>query len=121
MASIMFQGTASNVGKSLITAGICRILTQDGYNVVPFKPQNMSLNSFIDEDGGEMGRAQVYQAIASNKVPKSYMNPILLKPCGNHISQLIFCGEVVSNIESRKYQEYKKKLIKPLRDYFSIM
>lgn len=118
MASIMFQGTASNVGKSLITAGICRILTQDGYNVVPFKPQNMSLNSFIDEDGGEMGRAQVYQAIASNKVPKSYMNPILLKPCGNHISQLIFCGEVVSNIESRKYQEYKKELIKPLSDLF---
>lgn len=114
MSGVMFQGTASNVGKSLIVAGVCRVLTQDGFDVVPFKPQNMSLNSYIDDEGKEMGRAQVFQAIASNKVPRAYMNPILLKPCGNHISQVIFCGEVVANMESRKYQEYKKSLVAPL-------
>ena len=62
MSSVMFQGTASNVGKSIIAAGVCRLLIEDGYNVVPFKPQNMSLNSFIDEDGLEMGRAQVFSS-----------------------------------------------------------
>ena len=114
----MFQGTASNVGKSLIATGICKILTEDGYDVVPFKPQNMSLNSYIDIDGKEMGRAQVMQAIASNKIPRAYMNPILLKPCGNHISQVIFMGDVVANMESKKYQEYKKELVLPLKTLF---
>lgn len=119
MSSVMFQGTASNVGKSIIVAGICRVMTQDGYNVVPFKAQNMSLNSFIDENGLEMGRAQVFQAEACEKKPRAYMNPVLLKPCGNHISQVIVNGKSVGNMSSREYQIYKKKLIPILGSIFN--
>ena len=118
MPSVMFQGTASNVGKSLIAAGVCRVMTQDGYNVVPFKPQNMSLNSFIDEDGLEMGRAQVFQAEACNKKPHAYMNPVLLKPCGNHVSQIIVNGKSVGNMSSKDYQKYKEKLVPVLGNIF---
>lgn len=118
MPSIMFQGTASNVGKSLIAAGICKVMTEDGYNVVPFKPQNMSLNSFIDEEGLEMGRAQVFQAEACKKKPRAYMNPVLLKPCGNHISQVIVNGKSVGNMSSKEYQKYKYDLIPVLDRVF---
>lgn len=75
--SIMIQGTMSNVGKSLLAAGLCRVLKQDGYKVAPFKSQNMALNSYITEDGLEMGRAQVMQAEACNIKPSVWMNPIL--------------------------------------------
>ena len=78
--SIMIQGTMSNVGKSLLAGGLCRVLKEDGIRVAPFKSQNMALNSFITADGLEMGRAQVMQAEAAMIQPEVYMNPILLKP-----------------------------------------
>ena len=93
--TIMIQGTASNSGKSLVVAGLCRILKQDGYKVAPFKSQNMALNSFITEDGYEMGRAQVMQAEAAGIAPDVRMNPILLKPTSDEGSQVIVNGQVV--------------------------
>ena len=86
---IMIQGTMSNAGKSLITAGLCRIFHQDGYRVAPFKSQNMALNSYITTEGLEMGRAQVMQAEAAGIEPQVCMNPILLKPTNDIGSQVI--------------------------------
>jgi adenosylcobyric acid synthase len=107
----MIQGTMSNVGKSLITAGLCRILAQDGYKVAPFKSQNMALNSYITEEGLEMGRAQVMQAEAAGIKPSVLMNPILLKPTTDTGSQVIVNGEVLQNMSARDYFKYKKQLI----------
>ena len=90
----MIQGTMSNAGKSLIAAGLCRIFRQDGYRVAPFKSQNMALNSFITQDGLEMGRAQVMQAEAAGITPDVRMNPILLKPTTDTGSQVIVQGEI---------------------------
>ena len=81
--TIMIQGTMSNAGKSLLAAGLCRVLKQDGYRVAPFKSQNMALNSFITKDGGEMGRAQVVQAEAAGIEPDVRMNPILRRQSGH--------------------------------------
>lgn len=105
--SIMIQGTMSNAGKSLLTAGLCRIFRQDGYRVAPFKSQNMALNSFITADGGEMGRAQVVQAEAAGILPDVRMNPILLKPTTDVGSQVIVNGKVVGNMRAAEY--YRKK------------
>ena len=108
---IMIQGTMSNAGKSLVVAGLCRIFKQDGYKVAPFKSQNMALNSFITEDGLEMGRAQVMQAEAAVIKPTVYMNPILLKPTNDVGSQVIVNGKVLGNMKARDYFAYKKQLI----------
>lgn len=108
---IMVQGTMSNVGKSLVVAGLCRIFKQDGYKVAPFKSQNMALNSFITEDGLEMGRAQVMQAEAAGIKPDVRMNPILLKPTNDIGSQVIVNGEILGNMPAREYFAYKHKLI----------
>lgn len=109
--AIMIQGTMSNVGKSLLVAGLCRIFKEDGYKVAPFKSQNMALNSFITEEGLEMGRAQVMQAEAAKIKPSVLMNPILLKPTNDIGSQVIVNGEVLGNMKAVDYFKYKKKLI----------
>ena len=109
--AIMIQGTMSNVGKSLLTAGLCRIFKQDGYKVAPFKSQNMALNSFITEEGLEMGRAQVMQAEAAGVKPSVLMNPVLLKPTNDVGSQVIVNGEVLGVMPAREYFRFKKSLI----------
>lgn len=109
--ALMVQGTMSNVGKSLLVAGLCRIFKQDGYRVAPFKSQNMALNSYITEDGLEMGRAQVVQAEAAGVKPDVAMNPILLKPTTDMGSQVIVNGVPVGNMRAKDYLSYKKELI----------
>ncbi len=105
--SIMFQGTSSNAGKSVLTAAFCRILLQDGYRVAPFKSQNMSLNSFVTRDGGEMGRAQVVQAQACRIEPDVRMNPILMKPNSETGAQVILGGRSVGNMDVEQYIRFK--------------
>ena len=109
--AIMIQGTMSNVGKSLLAAGLCRIFRQDGYRVAPFKSQNMALNSYITRDGLEMGRAQVMQAEAAGVEPDVRMNPILLKPTTDTGSQVIVRGEVLGDMDARRYFGFKKGLM----------
>lgn len=109
--NIMIQGTMSNAGKSLLVAGLCRIFRQDGFATTPFKSQNMALNSFITEEGLEMGRAQVVQAEAAGVSPSVFMNPILLKPTNDTGSQVIVNGEVIGNMNARDYFAYKKELV----------
>lgn len=109
--AIMIQGTMSNAGKSLFTAGLCRIFKQDGYSVAPFKAQNMALNSYITKDGLEMGRAQVVQAEAAGIEPSVHMNPILLKPTSHKGSQVIVGGEVLGTMTASEYFGQKTKLV----------
>lgn len=108
---IMIQGTMSNAGKSLICAGLCRIFHQDGYKAAPFKSQNMALNSFITDDGLEMGRAQVVQAEAAKIRPRVEMNPILLKPTNDTGSQVIVNGKVWQDMSARDYFACKRRLV----------
>ena len=107
----MIQGTMSNAGKSLICAALCRVFRQDGYQVAPFKSQNMALNSFITNEGLEMGRAQVVQAQAAGIEPSVLMNPILLKPTTDVGSQVIVNGTARGNMSAADYFRYKKELI----------
>ena len=115
---IMIQGTMSGAGKSFLVAGLCRIMKQDGYRVAPFKSQNMALNSFITEEGLEMGRAQVMQAEAAGIKPMVCMNPILLKPTNHTGSQVIVNGEVLRDMSARDYFAYKKQLIPDIKKAF---
>lgn len=108
---IMIQGTMSNAGKSLLAAGLCRIFKQDGYRVAPFKSQNMALNSYITQTGGEMGRAQVVQAEAAGIVPDVRMNPILLKPTTDVGSQVIVNGKIQGNMRAMEYYRRKREYI----------
>lgn len=109
--SIMIQGTMSNAGKSLLAAGLCRVFRQDGLKVVPFKAQNMALNSYITREGLEMGRAQVVQAEAAGVEPSVLMNPILLKPTNDMGSQIIVNGEVWGQMSARDYFAVKRQLL----------
>ena len=116
--TIMIQGTMSNAGKSLIAAGLCRIFKQDGYRVAPFKSQNMALNSYITEEGLEMGRAQAVQAEAAGVKPEAAMNPILLKPTNDIGSQVIVNGISIGNMPAREYFAYKKNLVPEVKRAF---
>ena len=108
--AIMVQGTMSNSGKTFVTAGLCRVFKQDGYRVAPFKSQNMALNSYITEEGLEIGRAQAMQAEAAMIPPTHWMNPILLKPTSNMGSQVIVNGEVYDNLSAQEYYKMKDNL-----------
>ena len=107
--AVMLQGTCSNAGKSLLTAALCRLLTQRGLRVAPFKAQNMALNSFVTEDGGEIGRAQALQAAAARRPPDVRMNPVLLKPNSDTGSQVIVMGRPVGQMRVAEYFRYKPR------------
>ena len=115
---IMIQGTMSSAGKSLIAAGLCRIFKEDGWKVAPFKSQNMALNSYVTEEGLEMGRAQVMQAEAAGIKASVLMNPVLLKPTSDRKSQVIVKGEVVGDMDAKDYFSYKKTLMPQILDAF---
>ena len=109
--NLMIQGTMSGAGKSILTAGILRVLRQDGFRVAPFKSQNMALNSFVTRDGLEMGRAQAVQAAAAGIEPSSDMNPILLKPMGDAVSEVIVNGRPIGKMRAADYYRVKKSLV----------
>jgi adenosylcobyric acid synthase len=114
--TLMIQGTASSVGKSILVAALCRIFHQDGYSVAPFKAQNMALNSFVTKEGGEIGRAQAVQAEAAGIEPSVHMNPVLLKPEADAYSQIIIRGRVADRMEAGKYYEYTRTLLGTIED-----
>src|SRR6478752_10589308 len=102
---IMFQGTHSDAGKSVIVTAFCRIFAQDGFKTAPFKSQNMALNSYITIDGKEIGRAQGVQAEAAGIQATTDMNPILIKPSGNYDSQIVVHGKPFKNMKAGEYRE----------------
>ncbi|UPU36663.1 cobyric acid synthase [Geomonas paludis] len=116
--AVMFCGTGSDVGKSVLTAGFCRILKRHGLSVAPFKSQNMALNSAVTPEGGEIGRAQGVQAEACGIPPHTDMNPILLKPNSDTGSQVIVQGKVVRNMGVREYNAYKPEAFLKVQDSF---
>lgn len=115
----MIQGTGSDVGKSLIVAGLARAFTQRGVKVAPFKPQNMSNNAAVTEDGGEIGRAQALQARAARLAPSVDMNPVLLKPQGACGAQIVVRGAVAGQAKARDYQNWKPRLMPRVMDSFA--
>jgi adenosylcobyric acid synthase len=111
MAAVMLQGTGSDVGKSVLVAGLCRALANRGLRVMPFKPQNMSNNAAVTIDGGEIGRAQALQALAARAQPHTDMNPVLLKPQADRTSQLIVHGQVRGTLGSANFREGRRGLL----------
>ena len=116
--AVMFCGTASDVGKSVMTAGFCRLLLKTGLSVAPFKSQNMSLNSFVTPEGGEIGRAQAVQAQACDINPHTDMNPILLKPNSDTGSQVIVQGRPVGNMNVQEYDAFKPTVLETVRECY---
>ncbi|MBL7217476.1 MAG: cobyric acid synthase [Desulfobacteraceae bacterium] len=117
--AIMFLGTGSDVGKSIVSAAFCRIFKRRGYKVAPFKAQNMSNNSFVTVEGGEIGRAQVVQAEAAGLLPSVHMNPILLKPSSELGAQVILQGKVLGQMDAMNYHDLKPKLKEVVMDSYS--
>ncbi len=117
--AIMLQGTGSDVGKSLLVAGLCRALTRRGLTVRPFKPQNMSNNAAVTADGGEIGRAQALQARACGVAPTVHMNPVLLKPQSDIGSQIVVRGVVVGTARAADYQARKREWLGTVLDSFA--
>ena len=109
--ALMLQGTGSSVGKSLLVAGLCRTLARRGLMVRPFKPQNMSNNAAVTEDGGEIGRAQALQALAARVAPSVHMNPVLLKPQSEIGAQVIIQGKIFGSATAREMQDLKPRLL----------
>jgi adenosylcobyric acid synthase len=110
--ALMFQGTGSDVGKSLIVAGLARAFANRGLKVLPFKSQNMSNNAAVTADGGEIGRAQAFQARAANVAPSVHMNPVLLKPQGETGAQIVVQGKVYGTARAAEYQKLKGELLR---------
>src|SRR4051794_17430329 len=108
--ALLVAGTASDAGKSVVTAGICRWLARRGVKVAPFKAQNMSLNSMVTPDGAEIGRAQAMQAQAAGIEPTAHMNPVLLKPGSDRRSQVVLLGHPIAEVDALEYGAYKERL-----------
>ena len=117
--AIMFQGTGSDVGKSLMVAGLCRAYTRVGRRVRPFKPQNMSNNAAVTAEGGEIGRAQALQALACGAIPSVHMNPVLLKPQSEIGAQIVVQGKVWGQAKARDYRALKPQLMPAVLDSFA--
>ncbi len=119
--ALMFLGTGSDVGKSIVVTAFCRILKRRGIKVVPFKAQNMSNNSYVTLEGGEIGRAQAVQAEACELIPSVHMNPILLKPSSKSSSQIVLHGKPIGVMSAIKYHNFKEKLKKEVLKSFKIL
>lgn len=119
--TLMIQGCTSDAGKSTLVAGLCRVLVRRGFQVAPFKPQNMALNSAVTADGGEIGRAQALQAQAANIAPTVHMNPVLLKPNSDTGAQVILQGQSIGNLNALDYHAYKPKAAQAVFDSFQIL
>ncbi|KKL78720.1 hypothetical protein LCGC14_2022000, partial [marine sediment metagenome] len=115
----MVQGTTSDAGKSIFVAALCRIFSDMGFKVAPFKSQNMSLNSFVTEDGAEIARSQVLQSIASRIKPRADFNPILLKPKGDRTAQIMLMGKPYAEYHAKDYySKFTPKLIPYIKEAF---
>ncbi len=119
--ALMVQGTTSDAGKSVLTAGLCRVLARKGIKVAPFKSQNMALNSAVTKDGGEIGRAQAVQAQAACIEPTVHMNPVLLKPNTDVGAQIIVQGKAIADMDAIGYNGYKKVVMGPIMESFGIL
>ena len=116
--NIMILGTSSGAGKSMIATGLCRVFYKDGYSVTPFKAQNMALNSFVTKEGFEIGRSQGVQAAACDIEGKAYMNPLLLKPCGNNMIQVILNGKPFKNMSGYEFLHEKLNFKKDIQEAY---
>lgn len=119
--ALMVQGTTSDAGKSVLVAGLCRVLARQGIRVAPFKSQNMALNSAVTKDGGEIGRAQAVQAQACGIEPSVHMNPVLLKPNTDVGAQVIVQGHALADMDAVGFHNYKKVVMTPIMESFALL